>query len=184
MHKTVFDPDFTLAESDFEYDYQDYLTTKLDSDSSDFNQNKLNEIVLWKVNRYAKFDSETIALINSINPTESKLDQEKTRKILKALLKTKGVQLPMASTILKFRNPRIYQIIDQRVYRIIYENKELSLSSYSNDNNIDKQIDLYLTYLDDLKEVCESLKIEFEKADRILYLADRRLNKQIRLNNY
>ena len=38
------------------------LTKKLDSLNSDFNQEILNEIILWKVNRYAKFDEETINL--------------------------------------------------------------------------------------------------------------------------
>jgi len=89
------------------------LTTKLDSDSSDFNQNKLNEIVLWKVNRYAKFDSETIALINSINPTESKLDKKKQERFLKHCLKQKESNFQWHHHP-EIRNPRIYQIIDPK----------------------------------------------------------------------
>ncbi|MFA7222787.1 MAG: hypothetical protein WC148_04640 [Bacilli bacterium] len=184
MHKTIFDSNFKITDSDSDFEYQKYLTEKLDSDKSDFNQNKLNEIVLWKVNRFAKFNEETIDLINSISPSESKFDPKKTKTILKLLLKTKGVQLAMASTILRYRNPKIYQIIDQRVYRIIHKDKELKLSVSPSDKNIDKSIELYLTYLKDLREACEKLKIEFKKSDRILFMADRRINKQHKLNNY
>ena len=60
-------------------------------------------------------------MINEINTISSwkVLNKEKTCEILTSLLKTKGVQLAMASTILRFRNPNIFQIIDQRVYRVI-----------------------------------------------------------------
>ena len=45
----------------------------------DFSQEKLNEIVLWKVNRYAEFDESLIELINSIDKDETKIDVDKTR---------------------------------------------------------------------------------------------------------
>ena len=41
---------------DYEFDYQKSLTTKLDKLNSDFNQEIINEIVLWKVDRYSLFD--------------------------------------------------------------------------------------------------------------------------------
>lgn len=183
-HKTIFDSDFNFLESDYKFDYQNELTKKLDSDKTDFDQNRLNEIVLWKVNRYAEFDHELISEINSISPYQEHIDLDKTRRILKMLLKTKGVQLAMASTILRFRNAKIYQIIDQRVFRIIYAGKELIISNYPSENNIEKQIDLYLTYLQDLNKICSDMNIEFEQADRILFMADKRINKDFRLKNY
>lgn len=94
------------------------------------------------------------------------------------------MQLAMASIILRYRNPSIYQIIDQRVYRIIYENQELKLNTYLSEKNINYQIDLYLQYLTDLKDVCTSLDIPFDKSDRILFMADRRVNKERKLKNY
>jgi len=100
------------------FDYQKELTVKLDKTKSQFNQELLNEIVLWKVNRYALFNSTLISEINTISSWKV-LNKEKTRKILTSLLKTKGVQLAMASNILRFRNPNIFQIIDQRAYRVI-----------------------------------------------------------------
>ena len=130
MIKTIFDYDFKIISDDYEFKYQESLTKKLDSSTEDFSQEKLNEIVLWKVNRYAEFGESLIELINSIDKNETKIDVDKTREILKGLLKTSGVQLAMASTILRYRNPNIYQIIDQRIYRVIYENQILKLNTY------------------------------------------------------
>ncbi len=183
-HKTVFDKDFEIIDDDFLFQYQSKLTKKLDSDSSGFDQNRLNEIVLWKVNRYAEFDEKLIFELNSIKTNSEQIELEKTKRVLKMLLETKGVQLAMASTILRFRNPQIYQIIDQRVYRIIYKGKTLALNNYLSDENINQQIDLYLKYLADLKQVCINLKIDYTKADRILYMADKRVNKNHKLGNY
>ena len=55
----------------------------------------------------------------------------------------------MASTILRFRNPNIFQIIDQRAYRVI-EGGPLKLSQInktSRDTTINKQIEIYLRLL-------------------------------------
>ncbi|MBB3699499.1 hypothetical protein KMW28_24760 [Flammeovirga yaeyamensis] len=180
-HKTIYHKDFEILESDHDFTYQKELTDFLDSDNSEFDQNKLNEIVLWKVNRYAKFESELIKLLNSISPFDTELDVQKTNQILKLLLRTKGVQLAMASAILRFRNDKIYQIIDQRVFRIIYEGEVLKLSNSESDKNIETQIDMYLRYLNDLKKISQDLNIPFEKSDRILYKADKRINKKIKI---
>ena len=96
MIKTIFDSDFKIISDDFEFNYQEALTKKLDSCNENFKQEKLNEIVLWKVNRYAEFDESLIELINSIDKNETKINVDKTREILKGLLKTSGVQLAMA----------------------------------------------------------------------------------------
>jgi hypothetical protein len=183
-HKTVFDNDFQLVPADQEFDYQTELTIKLDNITELFDQEIINEIVLWKVNRYASVDNDTLKLLNDIDPKATELDIEKTRKILKTLIQKKGIQLAMASTILRFRNKTIYQIIDQRVYRIIYKDKKLNLKTYPNDKNIEEQIDLYFQYLKDLKNACEKLKIPFDKSDRILFMADKRINKENPLDNY
>ena len=116
----------------------------------------MNEIILWKVNRYAKFNEETINLLNKISRNDENLNQNLTGDILLNLLKQKGVRLAMASTILRFKNPKVYQIIDQRVYRFIY-GKELEYS----ETNLNLQIVIYIDYLEKLKEVCEKYQIKF-----------------------
>ncbi len=180
-HKTIFDSEFQLSENDYKFNYQKNLTKKLDNQTGEFDQNIINEIVLWKVNRYAEIDLETLKLINNIDPLSNLLDKEETTEILRGLLdKTnKGIQLPIASTILKFKNRHVYQIIDQRVYRVLYKNETLKLPV-----SIDAQIELYLKYLEDLHTASERLQIPFEEADRILYEADKRINKKISLENY
>jgi hypothetical protein len=183
-HKTVFENEFQIEEADKEFEYQKVLTTKLDKCNGLFNQDIINEIVLWKVNRYALIAPETLKQINEIDIHATEMNPEITRKILKLLLVEKGIQLPMASTILRFRNKNIYQIIDQRVYRIIYKNKKLKLKLHPSDKNINEQTDLYLNYLKDLKEVCKGFKIPFDKSDRILFMADKRINSDIPLDNY
>ena len=184
MIKTIFDADFKIISDDYEFKYQEALTKKLDSSNENFSQEKLNEIVLWKVNRYAEFGESLIELINSIDKNETKIDVDKTREILKGLLKTSGVQLAMASTILRYRNPNIYQIIDQRVFRVIYKNQTLELNTYPSEKNLNFQIELYIKYLYDLSNVCIDLKIPFDKSDRILFMADKRINKKEKLKNY
>lgn len=184
MTKSIHSPDFKIKESDHEFGYQEKLTPELDEDTSEFDQNRLNEIVLWKVNRYAQFDKKTIGLINSIDVGAKQLDEGLTRDVLVGLLSTKGVRLPMASTILRFRNPNIYQIIDQRVYRMIYPDQVLKSSPADSDVSRKSQIEIYLEYLKELRIQCERLNIPFKNSDRILYMADKRINKGISLNNY
>ena len=91
---------------------------------------QINEIILWKVNRYAAIDTETLKLINQIKKEDTQLNTELTCAILLRLLGKyqKGVRLAMASTILRFKNPKVYQIIDQRVYRFIYKEQILKYS--------------------------------------------------------
>lgn len=158
--------------SDFKYQID--LTKKLDNENKDFTQEIINEIVLWKVNRYAELDDSILQCLNKISKSDNQLNIKLTTEILKELLnpKTKGIRLAMASTILRFKNPHIYQIIDQRVYRYIYgiELKE--------GTNSEELIKLYLDYLDDLRRVCKEFDINFEESDRILYLMDKKYNKE------
>lgn len=155
---------------ELEYKYQPKLTEKLDNVKAEFNQELINEIVLWKTNRYAELNTQTLNLINKIDRKAEFVDSALTGEILMELLKIKGIRLPMASTILRFKNPKIYQIIDQRVYRLIY-GTELKLKTNINDNIIQ-----YLDYLIDLKKVCDLYQIPFSESDRILYEYDKIMN--------
>lgn len=181
--RTIYDEDFLIQPTDKNFNYQSTLTTRLDSLTDEMDQRIINEIVLWKVNRYALLGDESLDLLNQINPNSIELDNELTERLLRVLLRTKGIQLAMASTILKFRNRKIYQIIDQRVYRILY-GEELKLRIHQNQKNVETQITTYFAYLRKLREACGKLSIEFEFGDRILFEADKRINKSLRLKNY
>ena len=155
------------------YEYQKNLTKKLDALEADYNQDILNEIILWKVNRYVSFSPEVITQLNNIRKKDKDFDENTIRILLTKLLETKGVNIAMASTILRFKNPNIFQIIDQRVYRLIY-GVPMPVTTV-----ISKKIDLYFMYLKELKKFCEDNNIEFSDADRILYIADIVVNKDI-----
>lgn len=155
------------------YSFQEELTKKLDQKDADFDQAWINEIVLWKTNRYAKLSEKTLELLNQIDRNAEILDEAFTKEVLTHLLDEPGVRLPMASTILRFINPNIYQIIDQRVYRVIYA-EELKLST-----NIESNINQYLRYLGKLRETCRSFNIPYCQADRILYEYDKEVNKDV-----
>jgi hypothetical protein len=183
MINTIDSSEFRIGVKDLEYNYQNNLTHKLDNFDSEFNQSTINEVVLWKVNRYSELSNKSLTLINSISKKSNAIDKELTFNVLKSLINESGIQLPMASTILRFRNPKIYQIIDQRVYRIIY-GEPLKISPYKTESNINSQIDLYFKYLEHLCLVSKRLNIPFEKADRILYNVDKWLNKAEKLENF
>ncbi len=171
--------DFEIENSS--YIYQTELTSKLDNLYSDFSQEIINEIVLWKINRFATVDNNTLDLLNQIKKTDKEINPELTKAILLKLLhkEQKGVRLAMASTILRFKNPTIYQIIDQRVYRFIY-GEELKYSL----TDIDQQIKIYLDYLDKLRFVCAKHNVEFDNADRVFYSMDKTHNHDIKLRGY
>ena len=154
------------------FGYQENLTARLDSVTDDFTQTILNEIVLWKVNRYAEFSHETIKMINSISPSEAKLDVDHTGRVLDCLLATHGVGLPMASTILRFKDPSTYQIIDRRAYRVLYG------EPYRESSSGNKLVSIYMKYLHDLRVVANNYNIPFEQMDRFLYQLDKMINSQ------
>ena len=119
-------------------------------------------------------DIRNFAQISGISHLYPSLDIS----FLRELLDTHGVKLAMASTILRFRNPNLYQIIDQRVFRFIYPNKDLSKITTKKV----EQIEIYLQYLEDLREICQSKNVDFNLSDRIFYALDKEKNKDHKLN--
>ena len=159
------------------YKFQKELTDKLDDLDRDFDQNILNEIVLWKVNRYAEVPKTTLEMLNKIKKTDKVVKPEVLRDILRVLLHKdqKGIRLAMASTILRFKNPSVYQIIDQRVYRFIMK-EEMK----NNFKSVDEQIEYYETYLKELRKRCIADSIPFETSDRVYYVLDKETKKPLR----
>lgn len=172
-----------LKFNDRNYDYLPQITPMLDSYDGNFDQVIVNKIVLWKVNRYAIIHDDILQQINRIKKTDVSMSPVAVKCLLLNLFTCHGIQLPMASTILRFKNPKLFQIIDQRVYRVIY-GKKMKLPGSYNINNREKLANLYLQYLKDLRKKCEELSIPFDKADRILWKADKRINKHEPLDNY
>ena len=158
-----------------EYKYQPKLTTKLDNlAGKSFDQELLNEIILWKVNRYATINEELLGKLDSLKKLR-RGEHRKGEKVLLELLKVKGVDIAMASTILRFRNPDVYQIIDRHAYRAIYGAKyPLYATSPS-----DRKIGLYFDYIDKLIEISMKKGLEYKTLDRLLYVFDKQLNGKL-----
>lgn len=164
-----------LSELMKEYSYQPELTNRLDNVRQvPFDQTLVNEIVLWKVNRYAPLSPNTLAALNGLNnlvPGKHK-DGESA---IKRLLREPGIDLPMASTLLRFKNPLVFQIIDRHAYRALY-GEDYPLYSAS---GLDRKTEVYFKYLEDLIAFSESKNIDFQILDRVLYVFDKKLNGKL-----
>jgi hypothetical protein len=158
------------------YSYLPELTDKLDRlDNSPFSQPVINEIVLWKINRYVSIPKKVQDMIEQVRKPR-KGQHRVGEVVLKALLGIRGVDLRMASTLLRFRNPKTFQIIDQRAYRAIYgENYRLYSTSA-----INKKIETYFEYLDNLIQLCKEENLNFRKIDRLLYQFDKEKNLKLK----
>ncbi|MCU7619121.1 hypothetical protein NZ698_18230 [Chryseobacterium sp. PBS4-4] len=157
-----------------DFKYQKELTEKLDAKKDDFTYETILEIVLWKTNRFPEINDD---LILKINELRKGYNENLSDYILMQLLDSRGFDLPMASTFLRFISPNYFQIIDQRVYRILYgQNLKIPFSK-------PKKIQLYKKYLTDLKESCITYNIPFSESDRILYLLDKhpKVNKEAKI---
>jgi len=158
-----------------EYDYQPQLTQRLDSlNDIDFTQQLVNEIVLWKVNRYVSLDGE---LLRSLNELRTLVigEHRKGEAVLIALINAHGVDLAMASTLLRFRNPSTFQIIDRHAYRAVY-GRDYSLYSTS---PVSRKVSVYFGYLDELVALCNKQGLDYRTVDRLLYVFDKEKNGKL-----
>jgi hypothetical protein len=154
------------------YEYQPKLTRKLDDlkDVCVITPDLLNEIVLWKVNRYVSLDSDQLSRISALAALKPG-EHRRARWILEELLDVHGVDLPMASTVFRFRNPAVFQIIDRHAYRALYGRDYKQHTTKPS-----KKIEVYFAHLDDLRRLCDAKGLRFEIADRALYVFDKKTN--------
>lgn len=167
-----------LQESDYSVQYQPELTAELDRSILPFNSSVIDRITLWKVNRYVHVDQTLLGHLGAVYEWEA-LKRDEAKQILVSLLNTRGVRLAMASTYLRFINPRVFQIIDQRAFRALYGRKLTLPNKIVNNQQREGLATTYFKYLDDLRSLCNNLEIQFEQADRILYNFDKRANGKL-----
>lgn len=166
------------------YKYQPIMTPRLDelNPAEVFNQARINEIVLWKVNRYAELSQDTLEAVDAVKTLKRGQHlSEIGLKALDALLRTKGVDLAMASTILRFRNPEVFQIIDKRAYRTVLGKKlKLPTNTPKKAETIAKHIKLkvevYEEYMQEIAPLVFSKALRFKDMDRALYVYDKNIN--------
>jgi hypothetical protein len=158
-----------------EHRNQPDLTRKLDDVAhKEFDQSLINEIVLWKVNRYALLSPVTLTALNQLVSLKEGKHKEAESTLI-ALLRERGVDLPTASTFLRFRNPKVFQIIDRRAYRALY-GEDYPLHGES---SIDKKVGTYFKYLDRLVVFAKDKRVDFEILDRVLYVFDKKFNGRL-----
>lgn len=154
------------------YSYQPDLTKRLDELSDDFSDPVVNEIVLWKVNRFVSVPPDVLALLNQARDLRPPEHRDARQALSRLLDEVRGVDLPMASTFLRFRNPKVFQIMDRHAYRALYgRTYDLCPSTSAH-----RKIEAYFQYLDDLRELCEKKNLDFDTADRLLYIFDKEKN--------
>lgn len=134
----------------------------------------INSIVLWKINRQVKLDMNLITKIKNLPCNKVEMINKyhtEIQDILLALLKSNGVRIAMASTILKMFKPLAFPIIDQRAYRVIYGK---DLPSYYGESGFSKYIDLYIQYINDCRDYQQKRcpNIPFNRIDELLYQID------------
>jgi hypothetical protein len=168
---------FTYGSNKEGFNLTSYLDKKVEN--INFDQGLINEIVLWKINRYLTVSQadwlKDFNDLKDIDEIEIEPNKSKIKAILKKMLSTHMIQLPMASTLLRFRNPKNFQIIDERTFRLIFGTNATVRKIY-NSSNADKRIDLYFDYLRQLKEKCKNKGIPFFESDRLLYQFDKEEN--------
>ena len=154
------------------------------AEAGDYRENRdiINEIVLWKMNRRPQVTEElidAIFLLKEIKTPLQILTDEKTAKVVEKLLQTKGMQLPMASTVLHFYYPEIFPIIDQRAYRELY-----AMDYPKTMTKIPMLTELYLKYIKDCWEYQQEKcpEIAFSQIDKVLYQLDKEKGNKVIYN--
>jgi hypothetical protein len=168
------------------YRYQPRLTEKLDRLTS-LDEHALNEIVLWKLNRYVQLDSMMFDELNGLRRgTLKDCDRRIAQDLLGRLITVSGVKLPMASTILRFLNCDCFAIFDWRAYEVVFPaEKRLSVPHGKlSERQVNSQCDLYFRYLDAVIAKWKQLnqaKIDllFCDMDRLLYQLSKEVDKQV-----
>lgn len=157
------------------YHYQPELTKRLDNlNNISFDQSLINEIVLWKVNRYVRISDGNIEQFEKLKVLKEG-EHKRGEEVLKALLGINGADLPMASTILRFINPKVFQIIDRHAYRAVYGKKYPLFQA----TRTERKISLYFDYISDLIDLCRTKHLEFTTIDRLLYIFDKKNNGKL-----
>ncbi len=170
-----------------DYKYQPDLTTKLDASLGEtLTRERAYEIVLWKVNRWVDFSDELLSLLDqarTISDLNDPADEAKARLILGRLLRTRGVRLPMASTLLRFINDAVFAVIDERAFRQAYGGDaklRANVGTTCTDRLIEADAVQYLGYLARLREIGAERGLEFRLLDRILYQEDKNAHRRLK----
>lgn len=160
-----------------QYKYLPKLTEELDAFEGEFSPEIIRLMVLWKINRYADLSDSLLTGLDKMRDLEVGKHRDAQPWLVEAL-RVKGVKLPMASTFLRFANPKVFQIIDGHAYRAVYGCSFEAAARAA--KGASKQCELYFQYLDVLHSLCEERRLSFATVDRVLYQFDKDENPPLK----
>src|SRR5687767_9477250 len=121
-----------------------------------------------ELNRYVPLDSNALQALETVRGLKTG-EHRQGEPVLRSLLGSHGVDLPMASTIMRFRNAETFQIIDRHAFRAIY-GRDYPLYQASSH---ERKVGVYFQYLDQLVDLCRKRDLAFAAVDRLLYIFDK-----------
>lgn len=168
----VFNLDSDLLEDIFAYHLEEkYAIQEGLKNKSDINLDDIRRIALWKYDRVIDVDDLFCTQLYKIVSREDvTIEDKEVHEMIEKLISCEGVGFPLASTILKFINPRVFPIIDVRAYRALYGEK-----IYSGQYNLK----LYLEYTKRIYAICDKFNIALSEVDERLYEFDKKYNGKI-----
>lgn len=173
--KSFADGSLKIEEADREFSYLPEITATLDKDQGGVDEAFVKDVVLWKLNRFPEIDDEILAELRQIPRNERDISEKLISDVVQSLTSRRGFGLPMASAVLRFINPKAFQIIDRRAHRVLTGEK------YREPKSPKAKAAFYLKYLSTLRDLCSRENIDFSEADRLLYELDKRVNKGVSL---
>lgn len=176
---------YKQALENYNYDSGSRIFARIENSKNiEDQQDIINDIILWKINREAEPNTSVIKKLLDVHEiqlndlcTNKKGTEDRVKDLLISLIKTKGIRLPMASTILHFYNPETFPIIDQRAYRELYDQEAPCFTEKNS-------CDIYIKYINDCykywKENCKCDGIKFSDIDKVLYQLDKEKNNTVK----
>ena len=153
----------------FDYNLEEKENIKNKLNGQSLSINEIRQIALWKYNRIINIDDEILQnLTNILSEKDITVSCSLVKNIIAELLKSQGVGMPLASTILKFLRPDIFPIIDVRAYRALFDKKKRNF-----------KYEDYENYCNKIYEIKEKTGIRLSDIDEKLYEFDKEYNGKI-----
>lgn len=154
---------------EFEYNIDERTDIKNNIRNKDISINDIRQIALWKYNRIINIDEDVLERLNKVlQKKDITVNCKDVKDIIEDLIQSRGVGMPLASTILKFLRPDVFPIIDVRAYRALFD-KKINKYTYSE----------YVKYCNKIYEVREVTGIDLSEIDEQLYEFDKKYNGKI-----
>lgn len=115
---------------------------------------------------FSDFDDNTTGEIK--DAIQQAIQRQSITCKLEALRSLKGVEIPVASSILLFMKPDCYPVLDKRAWRTLYETGYVYDSDFENDS-----IEDYLVYLGTCRALANDLGVDLRTLDRALWVLGR-----------